>query len=38
MPANKPMLSIFENSGYNVTSKFDGEVYSISYDLVKPKQ
>jgi len=33
LPANKPMLNIFYNSGYAIKSEFDGDVYSISYDL-----
>jgi len=33
LPANKPMLSIFHNSGYNVNTEFDGDVYNITYDL-----
>jgi len=37
LPTNKPMLTIFHNSGYKVNTEFDGEVYSITYDLVKEK-
>ncbi len=33
LPGNKPMLSIFHNSGYKVNTEFDGEVYHIEYDL-----
>ncbi|MCK4887943.1 MAG: GNAT family N-acetyltransferase [Planctomycetes bacterium] len=33
LPINKPMLTIFHNSGYKVDTKFDDEVYSIAYDL-----
>jgi acyl-CoA hydrolase len=33
LPNNKPMLNIFQNSGYQVSTEFDGEVYSIMYDL-----
>jgi len=33
LPGNKPMLAIFQNSGYNVKTGFDGDVYSIVYDL-----
>jgi len=33
LPYNKPMLAIFQNSGYEVSTEFDGEVYSITYDL-----
>jgi acyl-CoA hydrolase/RimJ/RimL family protein N-acetyltransferase len=35
LPANKPMLAIFYNSGFKVNTEFDGEVYSIWYDLTK---
>lgn len=35
LPTNKAMLAIFYNSGYTVNTQFDGEVYSISYHLVK---
>ncbi|MHC4120552.1 MAG: GNAT family N-acetyltransferase, partial [Planctomycetota bacterium] len=35
LPVNKPMLSVFRNSGYNVNTEFDGDVYSISYELNK---
>ena len=35
LPANKPMLAIFYNTGFKVTTDFDGEVYSISYELKK---
>ena len=38
LSANKPMLAIFYNSGYTVNTEFDGDVYSISYDLVKPEK
>ncbi|MFH1715990.1 MAG: GNAT family N-acetyltransferase [Planctomycetota bacterium] len=37
LSANKPMLAIFHNSGYGVKTEFDGEVYSITYDLEKRK-
>ena len=33
LPQNKAMLAVFHNSGYNVRTEFDGEVYSITYDL-----
>ncbi|MFH1369964.1 MAG: GNAT family N-acetyltransferase [Planctomycetota bacterium] len=33
LPGNKPMLAIFHNSGFQVNTTFDGEVYNISYDL-----
>ncbi len=35
LPNNKPMLAIFHNSGYKVNTEFDGEVYHITYDLLK---
>jgi acyl-CoA hydrolase/RimJ/RimL family protein N-acetyltransferase len=35
LPTNKLMLAIFHNSGYKVNTEFDGEVYSISYDLTQ---
>jgi RimJ/RimL family protein N-acetyltransferase/acyl CoA:acetate/3-ketoacid CoA transferase beta subunit len=35
LPNNKPMLTVFYNSGYKVNTEFDGEVYSITYDLTK---
>jgi RimJ/RimL family protein N-acetyltransferase len=40
LPINKPMLAVFHNSGYKVSTEFDGEVYSITYDLHKqePKE
>ncbi len=34
LPSNKAMLAVFHNSGYEVKTEFDGEVYSIMYDLV----
>ncbi len=37
LPMNKAMLSIFYNSGYNVSTEFDGDSYSIKYDLNKPE-
>jgi acyl-CoA hydrolase/RimJ/RimL family protein N-acetyltransferase len=38
LPTNKPMLAIFHNSGYKVNTEFDGEVYSITYDLTKQEK
>jgi len=38
LPINKPMLTIFHNSGYKVNTEFDGEVYNISYDLISDEQ
>ncbi len=33
LPSNKAMLAIFQNSGYSVNTEFDGEVYSVVYEL-----
>jgi acyl-CoA hydrolase/GNAT superfamily N-acetyltransferase len=33
LPGNSAMLAIFENSGYRMNVEFDGEAYSVSYDL-----
>jgi acyl-CoA hydrolase/GNAT superfamily N-acetyltransferase len=33
LPANKAMLNIFTNSGYKVETEFDGDAYSITYDI-----
>jgi len=38
LPSNRPMLAVFYNSGYKVNTEFDGEVYSIAYDLTKQEQ
>jgi len=35
LPTNKAMLAIFHNSGYRVNTEFDGDIYSITYDLVR---
>jgi RimJ/RimL family protein N-acetyltransferase len=35
LPDNRPMLAIFQNSGYRVNVEFDGDVYNISYDLTE---
>jgi GNAT superfamily N-acetyltransferase len=37
LPQNKAMLAVFHNSGYNIKTEFDGEVYDITYDL-EPKK
>lgn len=37
LPQNKAMLAVFHNSGYNVKTEFDGEVYTITYDLADNK-
>ena len=33
LPTNKAMLAVFMNSGYNVKTVFDGDAYTITYDL-----
>jgi len=38
LPDNKPMLSIFQSCGYNVQTQFDGEVYSVRYNLPESKK
>jgi acyl-CoA hydrolase/RimJ/RimL family protein N-acetyltransferase len=38
LPNNRPMLAIFHNSGYKVNTEFDGDVYSITYDLTKQEK
>jgi len=38
LPGNKPMLAIFHNSGYKVKTEYDGEVYSVTYDLMKEEK
>lgn len=38
LPVNKQMLAIFHSSGYKVNTEFDGEVYSITYDLSKKEK
>jgi acyl-CoA hydrolase/RimJ/RimL family protein N-acetyltransferase len=35
LPDNRPMLAIFQNSGYRVNIEFDGDVYNVAYDLTK---
>ncbi len=37
LPSNKAMLQIFYNSGYEIKTEFDGEAYSITYELTKGK-
>jgi len=37
LPTNKPMLAIFQNSGYPLETEFDGETYAIGYDILKEK-
>ncbi len=38
LPSNKAMLAIFHNSGYKVNTEFDGEVYSVTYDLTEKER
>jgi acyl-CoA hydrolase len=35
LPDNKAMLAIFHNSGYKVNTEFDGQAYSVTFDLGK---
>jgi len=37
LPTNKAMLAVFYNSGYKVNTEFDGDVYSIEFDLAPHK-
>jgi GNAT superfamily N-acetyltransferase len=37
IPSNKAMLSVFQNSGLPYRSEFDGEAYSLTFDLEKAK-
>jgi acyl-CoA hydrolase len=36
LPDNKAMLNVFYNSGLVINTKFDGEAYSLDFDLVEP--
>ena len=38
LASNKPMLAIFHNTGYKVETEFDGEAYSITYELTKHEE
>ncbi len=33
LPVNRSMIALFNNASYDIETKFDGEVYTISYDL-----
>ncbi len=33
LPANKAMLTIFQNTGHKVHTEFDGDAYSVEYEL-----
>jgi len=35
LPVNKPMLTVFHNSGYPVNTEFDGEAYNVQLELTK---
>ena len=35
LPINKAMLAIFYNSGYKINTEFDGDSYSITYEIGK---
>jgi len=35
LPTNKAMLAIFYNSGYKINTEFDGQAYTVIYDLKK---
>ncbi|MFH1964291.1 MAG: GNAT family N-acetyltransferase [Acidobacteriota bacterium] len=35
LPVNRSMIALFNNSSFDIETKFDGEVYTISFDLVK---
>ena len=36
LPTNKAMLAVFYNSGMKVNTEFDGEAYSVAFDLAAP--
>ncbi len=38
LPVNKAMLAVFYNSGYQVNTEFDGDVYNITYELNRSAQ
>ncbi|MCP4456300.1 MAG: GNAT family N-acetyltransferase [Planctomycetes bacterium] len=33
LPNNKTMLAVFYNSGFKISTEFDGDVYSLTYEL-----
>ena len=33
LPTNRTMLAVFYNSGFKVSTEFDGDVYSLKYEL-----
>lgn len=38
LPSNRPMLTVFHNSGYSVQTEFDGNSYSVSFELQEDKK
>ena len=38
LPSNRTMLAIFHNSGYGINTEFDGDAYSIAYDLAEANE
>jgi len=36
LPHNKAMLAVFYNSGYRIQSEYDGEAYTVAFDLTPP--
>ena len=36
LPTNRAMLAVFQNCGLDVATEFDGEAYSLSFDLAEP--
>ncbi|HUS90669.1 MAG TPA: GNAT family N-acetyltransferase [Phycisphaerae bacterium] len=38
LPANKAMLAVFHNSGYKVNTEFDGEAYSLQFELSRQEE
>ncbi|MFP3937067.1 MAG: GNAT family N-acetyltransferase [Phycisphaerae bacterium] len=38
LPSNRAMLAIFHNSGYRVETEFDGEAYSLAYDIQEKQE
>jgi len=35
LPTNKAMLNVFQNSGYKLNLEFDGDAYTIVFDVAK---
>jgi len=36
LPRNRAMLNVFENSGFAISTEFDGEAYSLDFELTPP--